>query len=587
REPRRACGPPSRRSQLDQRPVGDAHAPLGAVRDRHVVRDDHEGQALAVQLVEELEHGRRAHRVEVARRLVGEQHPRVGDHRAGDRDALPLPAREDSGMEVDAVREPDPVERREGALAPLVPRDARVEGREQDVVEHGAPVEQVERLEDEADRLPTQHRALVLARRDGRDAVHEVLPGGGSVEQPEQVQQGRLARARGPHDRDVVPALDPQVGRLERLDLGRAREGACRAAQLEHGMRGRGFLLEPEVREETHPSPSSEVASPESSEASSEGLSGASSSAVAAALRAASMPTTTRSPTASVPSTGSTSTKPPAARPVRTWTRVEVCDAGSHSSTRSSPPGPAVSAAIGTASTSPPVELTGMRTRTFAPWSMPTCSSVRSSGTIVTGTRAPAPAPSGSPIERISPATSSPPGRSTSTPWPSLSSAASTAEVLPLICRSAPETTMTGPSTRLPRWTRTSSTRRGVEGRNTTSLAGSGVRMASWASARSDCASRNASRAASRVARIAEVSRGFLSSASASRAISTRNSAARTSAFVPERFARRSSARASSSSNSAERSSVFEGPRRASTSSASIAAIDSRAPRTASRAART
>src|SRR5665647_3350050 len=51
---------------LAQRAVGDPDLALCAGGDRGVVRDDHQGQALPVQLLEELEHAGVRHRVQVA-----------------------------------------------------------------------------------------------------------------------------------------------------------------------------------------------------------------------------------------------------------------------------------------------------------------------------------------------------------------------------------------------------------------------------------------------------------------------------------------------------------------------------------------
>ena len=82
---------------------------LGGVR---VVRHHDDGLLeLPVEPLEQVEDlvGRLA--VEVAGGLVGEQQRRVGDDRARDRDALLLAARELARVVVEAVAEPDDLER--------------------------------------------------------------------------------------------------------------------------------------------------------------------------------------------------------------------------------------------------------------------------------------------------------------------------------------------------------------------------------------------------------------------------------------------------------------------------------------------
>ena len=89
------------------------------------------------------------------------------------------------------------------------------------VLEGGQPGQQVEVLEDEADPAAPQPRPLRL--REPRDvpAVHPVAAGGRAVQEPQQVDQRRLARARRPHQRDHLPAHDrerdpPEHGHLDR-----------------------------------------------------------------------------------------------------------------------------------------------------------------------------------------------------------------------------------------------------------------------------------------------------------------------------------------------------------------------------------
>ena len=101
--------------------------------------------------------------VEVAGRLVGEQDGRVGDDRARDRDALLLPARE-LARRVRCSRPASPT-LRERAQARARRRSAAtrpaVDQRQLDVLERRGPRQQVEPLEDEAEVVAAQQRALV------------------------------------------------------------------------------------------------------------------------------------------------------------------------------------------------------------------------------------------------------------------------------------------------------------------------------------------------------------------------------------------------------------------------------------------
>ena len=231
----------SRRGRVDEHPVLDAQHAGGAVGDALVVRDRHEGEALGLQLLEEGEDvGARA-RVEVAGRLVGEDHGGPGDERAGDRDALALAAGELRGVVVRAVGEADAGERLLRALDALLALHPGVDERRGDVLERGLAGHEVEALEDEADGAVAQQREPVVVEGVGVDAGEEILPGGGPVEQAEDVQQRRLARARGPDDGDVLAELDAEVDPAQRRDLAVAhRVDAREAASLDERRLGGG-----------------------------------------------------------------------------------------------------------------------------------------------------------------------------------------------------------------------------------------------------------------------------------------------------------------------------------------------------------
>ena len=106
--------------------------------------------------------------VEVAGRLVGQQHVRVVDQRAGDREALLLAAGELMRKRVGDVAQPEPVD--QGATPRgRVRRGAAHPPREQHVGLAGELGQQVEELEDEPDPLPPQPAQRPLA--GARDAL--------------------------------------------------------------------------------------------------------------------------------------------------------------------------------------------------------------------------------------------------------------------------------------------------------------------------------------------------------------------------------------------------------------------------------
>ena len=122
------------------------------------MRDEHDGQPeLAVQIAEQVQNGLRRVRIEGAGRLVGEQHPRLVRQRAGDGDALLLPAGKLGGVHVRLVAQIDQIQQLEHARLHIGLLHAGVAQRIGDVFKHSRAIQQVEMLEDHADAPP--HRA--------------------------------------------------------------------------------------------------------------------------------------------------------------------------------------------------------------------------------------------------------------------------------------------------------------------------------------------------------------------------------------------------------------------------------------------
>ena len=224
-------------------------------RGLRVVGDHDRRLAVALdRCAQDLEHLGRRRRVEVAGGLVGEEHRRAREERAGDRDALLLAARELRGPVRAPVGEPDLVEH---ALEPgrvdLLAGDPQ---RQRHVLLGGQHRQQVEELEDEADVRPAQLRQLVVGHR--RDVVAGDLDGavGRLVEAGEDVHERRLARARRAHDGDELALRDVERDAAERVDGGVARRRSggrrCGPRRSPHG--GRAARARPSARRWRSPS---------------------------------------------------------------------------------------------------------------------------------------------------------------------------------------------------------------------------------------------------------------------------------------------------------------------------------------------
>ena len=136
--------------------------------------------------------------------------------RPGHRDALLLAARERGGEVLDPVAQPDVLERGPGHGVGV--RPARDVGPEAHVLERREAGEQVEGLEDEGDGVPPDLGELAPGH------PLERLPGDRDpalrrrVERADEVEERRLAAARGAEDDDELAGTDAEVDVDERLD---------------------------------------------------------------------------------------------------------------------------------------------------------------------------------------------------------------------------------------------------------------------------------------------------------------------------------------------------------------------------------
>src|SRR2546423_14485598 len=205
-----------------------------AVRRRALrVRGHHNGRPLrAVNLADELEDPLAGARVEVPGRLVREDECRAVDDGAPDGDALHLAAGELVRVVRGARAEADVVEDLARALGRLGAPHAGEREREGDVLDHVQRRDQVEELEDEADRRAAQHRQRALVERRGLDVVEADaaarLPG----DRADQIQQRRPPRARGAHEHREVARGDVERDVVEDVEGGGFLRGAVRVTDV-------------------------------------------------------------------------------------------------------------------------------------------------------------------------------------------------------------------------------------------------------------------------------------------------------------------------------------------------------------------
>src|SRR4029079_6203724 len=96
---------------------------------------------------------------------------------------------------------------------------AGVDQRQLHVVQRGRARKQVEGLKDEPDLLIADAGQLVVVLLAHLLAVQQVAALARRVQAADQVHQRGLARARGPHDRDVLAAFDFDVDSAEGVDF--------------------------------------------------------------------------------------------------------------------------------------------------------------------------------------------------------------------------------------------------------------------------------------------------------------------------------------------------------------------------------
>src|SRR3546814_7554632 len=101
-----------------------------------------------------------------------------------------------------------------GSVAALACRHIVIEQRQLDILAHRQFIDQVEALEDEADRGLADLGEAALGQPRDLFAVKNIRAARWAVEHPHQVEQRRFAAPRRPHDRDEFTLGDRKSTRL-------------------------------------------------------------------------------------------------------------------------------------------------------------------------------------------------------------------------------------------------------------------------------------------------------------------------------------------------------------------------------------
>ncbi len=200
---------------------------------RHLVRDHQDREAqLALDAGEQVEDRRGGLRVERRGRLVGQQHLGFGRQRARDADALLLAARQLGRIAVALVGQADHVEQRLDAAPDAGTVGAEDLEGQRHVVEDGARGQQVEVLEDHADRAARRPQRPLVERADV-DAVDDDPARGRLLQPVDEPDQGRLA---GPAAADDAHDLAARHGQVDAVEGGDGRPPMAARIDFRNGL---------------------------------------------------------------------------------------------------------------------------------------------------------------------------------------------------------------------------------------------------------------------------------------------------------------------------------------------------------------
>lgn len=170
---------------------------------------DQRRAAFLVQIEQQVADALAGVAVEVAGRLVGEQHVRLGGEGAGDGYPLLFATGELARRMVQALPEPDALEQFGRSLAGI-PAAIQLQGQHH-VLQGIEAVEQLERLEDEAHMLGADSGALVFVQCAQAATGQGDLTAAGQVETGQQAEQGGFSGAGTADDGQAVAFVQFQA----------------------------------------------------------------------------------------------------------------------------------------------------------------------------------------------------------------------------------------------------------------------------------------------------------------------------------------------------------------------------------------
>src|SRR5271156_742639 len=220
--------------------------------------DDH-GHADVVEALEELHDLEREVRIEVPRRLIGDQQRGLADDGAGDADALLLAGRKLERAAALLAEQSDLVERRAHALLDLAPRHSRDDEWQRDVVGNRSIEEQLMILEHDAQTSAELRDAARLDRR-GVLVVDEYLAAGGALDERDQLQDAALAGTRVAGQKHELAGLDAKRHPGKRLAP--VRVALRHLVEVDHDAPSSAVLRSADTNSDALNTPKSSVSSP-------------------------------------------------------------------------------------------------------------------------------------------------------------------------------------------------------------------------------------------------------------------------------------------------------------------------------------
>ena len=181
------------------------------------MRDDQDGSAQLVDLLEQRHQLERTRRVKVAGRLVRDDEARVVDEGARDGNALLLAARKIHRLFLRFVREADQIEHIGHALLDRLTLRADGAHRERDVLVNRLGLDETEILIDYAERA-AQIRDTALFHLADVVVVDQNLSLGRPHLGRQELDDGRFARAGRADQKDKLSLVHTQAGFIHRAD---------------------------------------------------------------------------------------------------------------------------------------------------------------------------------------------------------------------------------------------------------------------------------------------------------------------------------------------------------------------------------